>query len=729
MKMKKLHKWCITTLMVMLCVSFVYVTNAHAQEVTATVEDLPTSGSPDRTTEWEETPYATDTTQTKTPSSVMRVASTSAPIIADISHHQGVINWEKASKVLDLVIIRTQDGSTTQDRQHAFNESSAIKYGVPFGVYAFSRATDKADAKVEARDFYNRANKNAKFYVVDVETVSGSSKSAMRGIINSYVEELRSLTNKKVGLYIAHHLYSDFNLDTSKFDFVWIPRYGATKPSYAYDLWQYTDRGIVSGISGGVDLSRLAPNVPLSYFTKDVGQVSDPAAYYKENPEKIATKKSVTLYSSSTFTSANSVKTVSKNTILDVASLAKSDIGVTVLKLKNGYYMSAKKVDSVKTVSNLSSYITTVPKKVMVQVTTGGYSKTTLSNANYERDYEVGKVLTVSDIAYTSSGIPRLKLSDGNYITASKKFTFPVISSVLNYHYTNPGYVMLEANVNIYTDVDLTNKSGKRKVIGDVLKVQDIAWTSEGQPRLKLGENQYITAYKTSSIKVRSDIKNYLTEVPKKVVTLKEVSAYKGVNFTDKNFVDLVAPNKVFTIKGIEYTSAGTPRVKTSTGLYLSAKKTAVQNVLASINNYYYIKPNRVLFTKATSVFTTVECDVKTGKTYKVGEFVKIQAVEYTKSGVPRLKIGENQYITANKLFVQKVNSTIEAYYYSMPTTVVAAQKIPVFTTVSFSKKTGKVYSAGSTIKVIGLEWTSGGTPRLKLATGQYITAKLMYYK
>lgn len=726
--MQKLHKWCLITFVAMLCAGLFYATNVQAQEESVT-EEIPASGSPDRTTTWEETPYATDTAPKETKSSMMRVSSASEPVIADISHHQGVIDWAKASKVLDLVIIRTQDGSTTEDRQHAFNESSAIKYGVPFGVYAFSRATDKADAKVEARDFYNRANKNAKFYVVDVETISGSSKAAMRGIINSYVEELRALTNKKVGLYIAHHLYSDFNLDTSKFDFVWIPRYGATKPNYAYDLWQFTDRGIVSGISGGVDLSRLAPNVPLTYFTKDVGQVADPAAYYSENPKQIVTKKSVKQYSTSTFTDNNVVKEVSKNTILDVAGLAKNDVGVTVLKLTNGNYMSAKKADSVKTTSNLSSYITAVPKKVMVQVDVSGYSKTTLSDANYKKVYKVGTILNVTDIDYTSSGIPRLKLSDGNYITASKKFTFPVISSIANYHSSNPGYVMLETGVYIYSDLEFTKKTGKTYKIGDVLKVQELAWNEAGQPRLKLGENQYISAHKKNSIKVRSDIQNYLTEVPKKVVTLKATSAYKSVNFTDKNFVETVAANKVFAIEAIEYTSGGTPRVKTTSGLYLSAKKTAVQNVLASINNYYYVKPNRVLFTKATTVYTTVECDVKTAKTYKVGEFVNVEAVEYTKSGVPRLKLGKNQYITANKQNIQKVNSTIEAYYYSMPTKVVAAQKIPVFSSVNFTQKTGKVYATGSTIKVIALEWTAGGTPRLKLATGQYVTAKRMYYK
>src|SRR4051812_40119311 len=61
-------------------------------------------------------------------------------VIADISHHQGTIDWAQASKVLDLAIIRTQDGSTTEDTKHTVNEEAAIKYSVPFGVYANHRA-------------------------------------------------------------------------------------------------------------------------------------------------------------------------------------------------------------------------------------------------------------------------------------------------------------------------------------------------------------------------------------------------------------------------------------------------------------------------------------------------------------------------------------------------------------------------------------------------------------
>jgi GH25 family lysozyme M1 (1,4-beta-N-acetylmuramidase) len=58
---------------------------------------------------------------------------------------------------------------------------------------------------------------------------------------------------------VANHLYTkyDFSSIADQMDFVWIPKYTATKPVYRCDLWQYTSTGSVGGIGGNVDLSRV----------------------------------------------------------------------------------------------------------------------------------------------------------------------------------------------------------------------------------------------------------------------------------------------------------------------------------------------------------------------------------------------------------------------------------------------------------------------------------------
>lgn len=89
--------------------------------------------------------------------------------------------------------------------------------------------------------------------------------------IVAFVDELRKLGAKKVGCYVANHLYSkyDYASIAEQMDFTWIPRYGSTKPVHTCDLWQYTSTGSVNGINGNVDMSRITgEGHDLNWFTE-----------------------------------------------------------------------------------------------------------------------------------------------------------------------------------------------------------------------------------------------------------------------------------------------------------------------------------------------------------------------------------------------------------------------------------------------------------------------------
>ncbi len=184
--------------------------------------------------------------------------------IADLSHHQGNINWANASQELDFAILRVQDGSRVIDRQYKNYVAGAKQYGVPFGNYAFCRFVSINDAKVEARDFWSRGDKSAEFWIADVEV---KTMGDMRAGAQVFIDELRRLGAKKVGLYVGHHVYKQFQADKIKADFVWIPRYGGPQPAYPCDLWQYTETGRLAGVAGNVDLNRLTGSKSLAYFT------------------------------------------------------------------------------------------------------------------------------------------------------------------------------------------------------------------------------------------------------------------------------------------------------------------------------------------------------------------------------------------------------------------------------------------------------------------------------
>ena len=95
----------------------------------------------------------------------------------------------------------------------------------------------------------------------------------MRTGISAYVAQLRKLGAKKIGIYIAHHLYKQFYLNLSEVDAIWIPHYGKnngqvnSKPSYSCDIHQFTSVGRLDGYNGNLDLNRLMGTKPLEFFT------------------------------------------------------------------------------------------------------------------------------------------------------------------------------------------------------------------------------------------------------------------------------------------------------------------------------------------------------------------------------------------------------------------------------------------------------------------------------
>lgn len=193
--------------------------------------------------------------------------------IIDVSEWQGVIDWSQVlAQNVALSIIRVQDGSSHQDLKYMENLQKCIAAGGKYAVYAYFRASTITEAQQEAQDFYDRTQavvagkQQPVFYAIDVESIEmGGNSRLMRGSVEAYMSKLNSLgiPDQKIVLYIANHLYSDLNLNVARAGAIWIPSYGANdgtiegslKPTHPYDLWQYTSKGQIAGITGYVDMS------------------------------------------------------------------------------------------------------------------------------------------------------------------------------------------------------------------------------------------------------------------------------------------------------------------------------------------------------------------------------------------------------------------------------------------------------------------------------------------
>ncbi|WP_342761471.1 GH25 family lysozyme [Bacillus sp. BR3(2024)] len=199
--------------------------------------------------------------------------------IVDLSKWNNKMNWPVAAPQIELAICRVQYGSNLVDHLYNDHVVNLERYGIPHAAYAYGCFVSVADAIVEAKDFLARVNPNAKFLVLDVEDDTVKSMKS-KGNLNELAKASQVFIDTckaagwKVGFYVAHHMYGEYNLQSVQADFIWLPRYGTNdgspqrKPSYPCDIWQYTDNGYIDGI-GKVDINLIQGNKTLDWFTGD----------------------------------------------------------------------------------------------------------------------------------------------------------------------------------------------------------------------------------------------------------------------------------------------------------------------------------------------------------------------------------------------------------------------------------------------------------------------------
>lgn len=264
----------------------------------------------------------------------------------DVSKWQGKINWKSVKSAgIDFAVIRIgfrgENGIIYKDDCADYNIQQAEKAGVLVGVYFFSTATNTAEAEEEAKWTVSAIAGYPISYpvVYDCEGFK-NSESRMYGISNTqrtdnalaflkYVEQ-----NGYEGmLYSAKsELENSAYWDTERIEAaykVWVARYPdipypkTAHPDYSgkYDMWQYTDRGQVSGISGNTDMV-------VSYFTRKKAEPNnsrlrpgtaaapdDDANIYSSVSDEVTAKIEVNLRDGAT-TKSNILGTLKNGTFL-----------------------------------------------------------------------------------------------------------------------------------------------------------------------------------------------------------------------------------------------------------------------------------------------------------------------------------------------------------------------------------------------------------------------------
>ena len=178
----------------------------------------------------------------------------------DVSQYQGEIDWERVKEHIDFAILRCgygQDIPGQDDPTFKRNADECTRLGIPFGVYLYSYATDERAALSEARHVMRLVKDYKMEYPVylDLEDprIGRLTNEQIERNCRVWADEL-ARNNYFPGFYASYYWWTS-KLTGALFTRYtrWVARYAEELGAEGFDMWQYTDKGFVEGITAPVD--------------------------------------------------------------------------------------------------------------------------------------------------------------------------------------------------------------------------------------------------------------------------------------------------------------------------------------------------------------------------------------------------------------------------------------------------------------------------------------------
>ena len=213
----------------------------------------------------------------------------------DVSKWQGNINWNEVKKDgTEFEIIREGWGkkSPTQiDKKFKENYEGAKAVGIPLSCYHYSYADSTDDAKREA-EFCLENIRGMQFeypicFDVEDRTMLSLSNRQRTDIVKAFCSEIEN-----AGYYamfycnlnwLSNYLFKDELI--GKYD-LWLAQWNVGTPSVSCGIWQKSDKGVINGISGNVDIDIAYKDYPsiiknrgLNGFSKSSSSSSNPSYF------------------------------------------------------------------------------------------------------------------------------------------------------------------------------------------------------------------------------------------------------------------------------------------------------------------------------------------------------------------------------------------------------------------------------------------------------------------
>lgn len=177
----------------------------------------------------------------------------------DVSHHNGTIDWKKVQAAgIGFAFIRVSDGTGVNDTQFAANWAGAKSQDMVRGVYQYFRGSQSGTAQANLLlSKMGTLGAGDLPPVCDIEELDGVSVNTLVTQVRAWMTTVQTRTGMTPIIYTAPAFWNSLNASFPDND-LWVAHWGVSAPTVpngwaAWNFWQYTASGTVSGITGAVD--------------------------------------------------------------------------------------------------------------------------------------------------------------------------------------------------------------------------------------------------------------------------------------------------------------------------------------------------------------------------------------------------------------------------------------------------------------------------------------------
>lgn len=186
----------------------------------------------------------------------------------DVSKWQCVIDWNTLKGKIDFAIIKAggSDRGFYKDPFFEANYKGAKAAGIPVGAYYFAgnKFWGAESGKIDAQKFLTQL-KGKEFELPVYLDIEAQNRAYRREVTEAAKAFCNYMESKKsfVGIYGSEYATFDemvYSGELTAYSW-WVANY-SREPRKPYAVWQYSDTGRISGITGNVDLDH-APDAQI----------------------------------------------------------------------------------------------------------------------------------------------------------------------------------------------------------------------------------------------------------------------------------------------------------------------------------------------------------------------------------------------------------------------------------------------------------------------------------